>query len=191
MTQFFMVMAGQKKHIQGFKKLANKLKGYTNFCVVSILDLYEKVKKNAPEIYPPTKQEQLELLKDFVKIAKDNDMVIKSCYEGRFLEEVGVDCSGCQTVETIEEAIGQKLIVPNRKNARGSCNCLLGQDIGSYNTCLHLCKYCYANADKKVVIGNAKKHNPNSPLLIGEIEKSDIITKAKQISYIRNQISMF
>lgn len=181
----------KEKHIEAFTKIASQLNGYTNFCVISILDLYEKIRRNAPEIYPPTKQEQLELLKEFVKIAKDNDMAVKGCYEGQFLEEVGVDCSGCQTVETIEKVINQKLIVPDRKNARGLCNCLLGQDIGAYNTCLHLCKYCYANADKKVVLANARKHNPNSPLLIGEIEKEDIVTNAKQESYINNQLSLF
>ena len=181
----------KEKHIEEFTKLAKQLNGYTNFCVISILDMYEKVKRNAPNIYPPTKQQQLELLEQLVKIAKDNNMVIKGCYEGEFLKQVGVDCSGCQTQEIIEKAIGQKLNVLHNKNARGNCNCLLGQDIGAYNTCLHLCKYCYANADKQVVMLNTKKHNPNSPLLIGEIEKDDIITNANQKSYITKQMSLF
>lgn len=107
------------------------------------------------------------------------------------MEEVGVDCSGCQTKEVIERVIGKNLIVPNKKNSRGACNCLLGQDIGAYNSCLHLCKYCYANADKQLVLDNVKKHNDNSPLLIGEIEKDDIITDANQRSYINKQISLF
>ena len=181
----------KEKHIQEFTKIATALKGYTNFCVISILDLYEKVKRNAPGIYPPSKEEQLKLLKELVKIAKENGMVIKGCYEGEFLSAVGVDCTGCQTKETIENAIGQKLEVPSKKNARGACNCLLGQDIGAYNTCLHLCKYCYANADKDVVLANAKKHNPDSPLLIGNIEKQDKITNATQKSYINKQLSLF
>lgn len=181
----------KERHIQEFTKIAQELKGYTNFCVISVLDLYEKVKRNIPTIYPPTKNEQLELLSELVKIAKNNDMQIKGCYEGAFLEEVGVDCSGCQTKEVIERAIGQNLIVPNKKNSRGACNCLLGQDIGAYNSCLHLCKYCYANADKQLVLDNVKKHNDNSPLLIGEIEKDDIITDANQRSYINKQISLF
>ena len=77
--------------------------------------MYEKVKQNAPGIYPPSKEEQLELLKELVKIAKENGIVIKGCYEGEFLSAVDVDCRGCQTKETIENAIGQKLDVPNRK----------------------------------------------------------------------------
>ena len=80
---------------------------------------------------------------------------------------------------------------PKRKNARGSCNCLLGQDIGMYNSCGHLCKYCYANADKQLVINNMKKHNPNSPFLIGNLQKGDKITNAKQESYINFQTSLF
>ena len=48
-------------------------------------------------------------------------------------------------------------------------------DVGVYNSCKHLCKYCYANYDEKQVIDNTKKHNPNSSLLIGELEQDDII----------------
>lgn len=181
----------KEKHIEMFTKIAQELKEYTKVCVISILDLYEKVKRNAPGIYPPSQKEQLELLKELVKVAKDNDIVIKGCYEGKFLEDVGVDCSGCQTQQTIELAIGQKLNVPNRKNARGACACLLGQDIGAYNTCLHLCKYCYANADKSVVLQNAKKHSDSSPLLVGELCPEDIVTNAVQRSYINTQLSLF
>lgn len=50
-------------------------------------------------------------------------------------------------------------------NAGGSCNCLLGNDIGVYNTCGHDCVYCYANYDQKTVIDNMKLHNPKSPFL--------------------------
>ena len=46
----------------------------------------------------------------------------------------------------------------------------MGNDIDSYNTCGHLCKYCYANANKALVIENIKKHNENSPFLIGNNE---------------------
>ena len=48
-------------------------------------------------------------------------------------------------------------------------------DIGVYNTCNHLCKYCYANFDEKSIRDNIGKHNPNSPLLIGDLEEDDII----------------
>lgn len=180
-----------QRHIKEFEKIAKALKGYTNSCVLSFLDLYEKVKRNAPGIYPPTIEEQKELGKALAKIAKENGMTIRTCCEGTHLAEFGIDVSGCQTKEIIEKAIGVSLNPPKRKNARAICNCLLGQDIGAYNTCGHLCKYCYANMDKQVVINNMKKHNPNSPFLIGNLQKDDKITQAKQESYINLQISLF
>ena len=41
---------------------------------------------------------------------------------------------------------------------------LLG--IGMYNTCSHLCVYCYANTSKSVVLANREKHNLNSERII-------------------------
>ena len=181
----------KEKHIEEFTKLATALKGYTSFCVISFLDLYEKVKRNAPEIYPPNKQEQLELVAEMVKIAKNNGMQLRACCEGTYLSQVGAEVSGCQTKEVLERAIGVNLIVPNKKGVRASCNCVLGHDIGEYNTCGHLCKYCYANSNKQAVLKNIKNHNPNSPFLIGEKEPEDVITQAKQESFINNQISFF
>ena len=186
---FYSKEWNKEKHIESFKKIAEALAGYTKICVISILDLYEKVRKNAPDIYPPTKNQQLELLKELVQIAKENGMIVKGCYENDFLTTVGVDCSGCQTKEMIELATGLKLDIPKTKNARGNCNCLLGQDIGMYNSCGHLCKYCYANSNKQQVLNNMKLHNPNSPFLIGEIKINDKITQAKQKSYKNNQLS--
>ena len=180
-----------QRHIAEFEKIAKMLKGYTNSCVLSFLDLYEKVKRNAPGIVPPTKEEQIELGKALSKIAKENGMTIRTCCEGTHLAQFGIDVSGCQTKEVIERAIGVPLNPPKRKNARAICNCLLGQDIGAYNTCGHLCKYCYANMDKQIVVSNMRRHNPNSPFLIGNSQKGDKITEAKQESFVVLQTSLF
>ena len=171
------------KHLEYFEKIAKELKGYTHNCTISFLDLYEKVKRNAPNIKPPTKEEQIEIAKAFSRIGKENDMVIHACCEKTYLSQYGLQCNGCMSQEIVEKAINNTLQPPKRKNLRQECNCLMGNDIGAYNTCGHLCKYCYANANKKFVIENMKKHDDNSPFLIGRSEPGDKITEAKQKSW--------
>lgn len=40
------------------------------------------------------------------------------------------------------------------KGQRRACGCIVSKDIGQYNTCMHLCAYCYANTSEKVVRAN-------------------------------------
>jgi hypothetical protein len=124
----------------------------------------------------------------FVEIGKKYDIIIKPCGENPSLSALGADCSGCMTVKTFEAAIGQNLDVPPNPNNRKECACYLTGDIGAYNTCGHLCRYCYANAEKETVLRNMKMHDPASPFLIGSSQPGDVIHQAKQKSWIDPQM---
>lgn len=178
-------------HIKQFEQMAANLCGYTKTCVISFIDIYKKVERNFPMARAVAKKDRITLGKAFVEIAKKYDMAIRPCAEGDELAPYGADCSGCMTVKTFETALGERLDVPKRKtNQRnGECACLLGVDIGAYDTCGHLCKYCYANANAALVKNNMKCHNPNSPFLLGTNQPGDIIHEAKQKSWIDRQIS--
>ena len=120
-------------------------------------------------------------------------MRLKACGEGRELEPYGVDCGGCMTRDVYERALGRRLIVPRKKkkSQREICGCLLGNDIGAYDTCGHLCRYCYANADTHRVEENMRRHDPASPLLVGHLTADDVVHPAEQKSWIDPQISLF
>ena len=47
------------------------------------------------------------------------------------------------------------------KGQRQFCGCIISKDIGQYNTCPHLCEYCYANTSKDAAVANWKRHNQN------------------------------
>ena len=171
-------------HLRAFEKIAAALDGFTKTAVISFIDLYAKVKRNFPEVREVTKEERLTLGKEMIKIAAAHGMTLKPCAEGDDLSQFGADCGGCMRIGDYEKAIGKKLNAPKKKGARAECACYLSCDIGAYNTCKHLCKYCYANSEPSVVLAQSRHHDPSSPLLIGHYEKDDVINDVQQKSWI-------
>lgn len=175
-------------HLKAFHYMAKELSGYTDKCVISFIDLYEKTKINFPDVQEVPMDIQHYLVRCFVKITKRYGMKLYCCDESKEFSRYGAICSGCMSLDVIEEAIGIKLDV-KVTSIREGCQCLLGNDIGAYNSCLHGCLYCYANVNQKKVMKRSSMHDPLSPLLIGHVEKDDIIVDAKQKSSINGQLS--
>lgn len=180
-----------ERHISDFETMCRALSGYTNVCVISFIDLYEKVMRNFPQVRTVTSQERIDIGKTFAEIGSRYGITIKACAEGNDLAQYGVDCNGCMTKETFEQAIGSRLDVPKKKSQRAECSCVLGTDIGAYDTCGHLCRYCYANSNRENVRRNMNNHDPNAPFLIGNLSDGEIIHHAEQVSWIDNQLSFF
>ena len=180
-----------ERHIDDFRHMAKTLSGYTESCVISFIDLYRKVRRNFPEAEEVGKEERITIGKAFAEIGKEYGITIRACAEGTELEPNGVDCGGCMTVGTFEKALHAVLDVPKRKNQRsGKCACVLGTDIGAYDTCAHFCRYCYANTDAERVRRNMKAHDPDSPFLIGSCRPGDRIREAAQESWRSRQLTL-
>ena len=177
-------------HLRAFEKMASALDGYTKTAVISFIDLYPKVRRNFSEAREVTREERLRLGKTFVEIAAAHGMTLKPCAEGNDLAAFGADCGGCMRIGDYEKAIGRRLNAPKKKGARAECACYLSCDIGAYNTCLHLCRYCYANAEPAKVMAQSRLHDPRSPFLIGNYQEDDVIHDVPQESWVDGQAAL-
>ncbi len=177
-------------HLRAFEKMASALDGYTETVVISFVDLYPKVRRNFPELQEVPGEQRLALGQQIIQIASAHGMTVKPCAEGDELAAYGAQCGGCMKISDYEKAISHKLNAPKIKGARQACGCFLSCDIGAYNTCKHLCRYCYANAQPELVMANSRQHDPNSPFLIGNYRDDDIIHDVQQKSWIDGQTSL-
>lgn len=168
-------------HLHYFKELAKRLEGYTNRCVISFVDLYKKTISNTRELMMKevTETEMHLLAQELYLIAKEYGMEILSCSERVELDSEGVRHGCCIDKGLIEEIVGYRIEVKKDKNQRKECGCIESIDLGAYNTCLHSCRYCYANFNNKKVQALSRMHNPMSTLLIGELEESDIVIERR------------
>lgn len=160
-------------HKKAFNKLCKLLNGYVKHIIISFLDNYKNVEKNIYYIKPKTlsKSDYQVLGNSFGSIAKQYDMDIRTCYEDIDLSEYGFSDDVCVSQDYAYKLTGKRFPRWQGRN----CGCVELVDIGAYNTCNHLCKYCYANYNEDKVKYNVLKHDVNSSLLIGNINSDDII----------------
>ena len=167
-------------HIKAFERVCTLLDGYIDRILISFIDDYKNVRKNLETLkYRELTEDDYEKIGiNFSKIADEHHMYVHTCFEERDLTEYGFVKEDCLSKELAYKLTGKKF--PKWHARKGNlCNCVKMTDIGVYNTCKHMCKYCYANFDETKVKENNLKHNPKSSLLIGELKADDEIKITK------------
>lgn len=167
-------------HIKAFNKLCTLLEGYVKQIIVSFINNYKNVWKNMDvlQIKNFTSDDFRIIGENFSRIAKEHGMSVQTCSEYQNLEEYGFLKEDCVSREKVFSLTGKKFPTWKGRN-NPYCHCTEMVDIGSYNTCSHLCKYCYANFQEEDIIKNRKSHEVNSSLLIGHIEPTDEVKVRK------------
>ncbi len=181
-----------ESHFRNFELLAAKLEGYTEQCIISFVDFYKKAERNMGHIaYLPIHNDTMKMMGErMFEISQNHSIAIKTCSEQIDLSSAGIEHAKCVDGQLISRIIGKKIITNKDKNQREVCGCVESIDIGAYNTCKHGCLYCYANFSENAVKNNLPKHDPNSPMLIGNLEPEDKVKKRDMVSLIDNQVSM-
>ena len=180
-------------HVKTFEYMASRLASRTEKCIVSFLDLYKNVESNFSPfgIEESTTEMQYEIMQKFSEIAAKYGIEINTCCEKIALESLNIKHAHCIDKELLERISGYRLKVGKDENQRKVCDCVASIDIGAYNTCMHGCKYCYANSNSERAKSGFFAHDPSSPLLLGKVGKDDYIVERKVSSLKESQLSLF
>jgi len=181
--------------ISKIKNIGNQIYQYTEKLVFSFADIesYKKVKTNLSKTNVSYREFSQSEIDDFseklVELNKIWNLSLSTCAEKVDLEKYNIEHNRCIDDELIykigkdDSKILDWLGLSNPmlslfaddysnnlklkdKGQRKACGCIVSKDIGMYNTCNHLCTYCYANHSENIVKKNLKKHDINKQSII-------------------------
>lgn len=159
------------QHIASFEHLVKMLKDDVYVFIISFVDEYKNTQKNG--IRALSYQEIRELGKQFGEIAQRYGVKVQTCAETIDLDDFGIEHGLCIDPKHLTHLTGQSIEWVSEKSKRENCSCADYRDIGAYNSCMHFCRYCYANYDESMILNNYKQHLTDSSLLIGELKEED------------------
>lgn len=152
-------------HLEKFGFLARKLKGYTHRSYFSFATFYKKTKRSLKEVEKlegisfkyPSSAAQKDFSLKLRKIAEENKMSLYSCCDDKLVGS-GIYKAHCVDLEVIKRLRPDLKFDLSLKATRKDCGCYEAVDIGAYDTCIHGCRYCYANIDRKNALKRFNLH---------------------------------
>lgn len=172
-------------HQQQFAAIAHALDGYTEMCMLGFIDHYRHIRTVlARHHIEPLVREDIETMASaFKSVLHSSSVQLTTCTSKVDLSPLGIPAGRCIDDRLIERITGHAISARKDKNQRALCQCVQSVDIGAYNTCLNGCLYCYANRSALTGIQSvARLHDPQSPLLIGQLSGEDIVKRKKDNS---------
>lgn len=176
-------------HLATYAAMAKKLAPYIDRCIFSFVELYQKLKSNMPELSPLSEEDKERLAEGLGKIAEEEGIYLQTCGTNGDYSRYGIHASGCATLEILGRANNCRFRERKHRGQREGCHCIESRDIGAYDTCPNGCKYCYANKSPEKALDNYRRHDPDSPLLLGSLTESDIVTQGDQKSFLAADLS--
>ena len=165
-------------HLVWFEKALAELSPCVERCVISFIDMYAKMKKNTVglNLRELTEAEMHELAAGLAKIARGSGVRLQTCSEAIELGQYGISHGACIDGELIERLTGKPVKAGKAQSQRPLCNCVENFDIGQYDTCIHGCRYCYANASFDRARQGFEGHDVEASVITGNLLGDEKIT---------------
>lgn len=183
-------------HKEAFARIAEALKDHTERCMLGFIDHYYHIRKavGVLNIKPLLPEEIEAMARSFKQTADGYPFALDTCTVKVDLRRLGIPSGLCVDKELVERIAGYPIAARKDKNQRDICNCIESIDIGTYETCLNGCIYCYAiKGNYHTAHSNSRRHDPASPLLLGTPDDlaPDVAIKERAVRSLRcDQLSL-
>ena len=149
-----------ERHEERFGELVHVLSGAVSQCTFSFLDRYRKIEGALSRlgVLPWTAEAMRGMAGRLSRIAGAAGLRLETCVEDIDLEDLSIGHARCIDARFFGGHEGRK-----DPNQRPACGCAPSVDIGRYDTCIHGCAYCYANAGQAAASRRHAAHDPSSP----------------------------
>lgn len=180
-------------HLNAFERLAQRLAGHTEKCIIGFLDFYPKLKHSLKlhGINTISAAQKYALAKNLAQIAFSYKlkMDLDLCDADMDLSGLGIEPACCIDARLIERIGGYAVKAPKDRNQPLKCNCAASIDIGAYSTCNNGCKYCYANSGTMVAPARFMFYDVNSPMLCDQLAAGDVVKDRHMPKFRLNSVN--
>jgi hypothetical protein len=160
-------------HLRQFAWLCRQLEGYTRRCITSFTCFYPKVRRRLHRVLIPagvgllervSLEQKRELLEQMAFVAQGHGIELHLCCDDALIGEK-VKKAHCLDIAVLAPLFHVNPEEYRPRPTRSQCGCYESVDIGMYDTCPHLCVYCYANSNPEKALASFRAHDPTLPAL--------------------------
>jgi hypothetical protein len=158
---------GLDRLIERVVRVGETVRPWTEKLVIAFADIerYAKVRSRLRKLGKGCRELTPEEMRDFAErltgAIRGWGLQIATCAEAIDLSQYGIGRNKCIDDALLERLFPQDVELAaflgsaetryrlRDKGQRKECGCIVSKDIGAYDTCPHLCRYCYANSTPK------------------------------------------